>query len=154
MAGEWQRGGAVKHIGEILRRLSAEVAPASAARSQDASVERVRSFLATRLDRLAELEPFAAVDRLLVVAGFADRSRNQRLSWARLWAQRLGADAPAALAALLADIVADGSAASAGACLGHRLRLIAEGRAAQAWGREAPRELVAAVQHAFGARKI
>ena len=152
MAGEWQRGGSVKHIGDILRRLSAEVAPASAARSQDPSVERVRTFLATRLERLAELEPFAAVDRLLVVAGFADRSRNQRLSWARLWTHRLGRNAPAALAALLADIVADGSAASAGACLGYRLRLIAQGKAAAAWGRGGDPGLLDAVAQAFRPR--
>jgi len=147
---QWQRGGSIKSVGEILRRWTQSVAPASAARSTDESVRRVQWFLASRMSILDGLPPFEAVDRLLVVAGFNDKSRNRRLRWSKLMAHRLGADAPDAVAALLADLVADGSAASVGACLRYRLELIAQGRSQDAWSAKAPPEVVQAVSEALG----
>lgn len=148
---QWHRGGAVKSIGEIVQRLTHSVAPSTAARSGDGSVERVRAFLADDigLRQLGGMTSFAAVDRLLVVAGFADKARNQRLRWAQLLAFRLGCDAPAVLLAILADVVADGTAISVGACLGHRLRRIAAGHARDAFSGAAPDNLLGFLDQAF-----
>lgn len=151
MAEQWQRGGAVKSVGEILRRWTLSVAPASSARSADESVRRVQWFLASKMGLLDSLTPFEAVDRLLVVAGFNDKARNRRLSWSKLLASRLGAAAPDAVAALLADLVADGSAICVGACLRYRLEAIAQGRPREAWSPRAPREVVEALSRALSA---
>lgn len=151
MEQEWRRGGSVKSIGDILRRFTLGVAPASAARSSDGSVERVRTFLAERMACLDRLPPDRAVDRLLVVAEFNDRNRNARLRWARLLAQRLGPAAPDCVAALIADMIADGSPASVGACLRYRLDKIAQGRSQDAWSARAPEGVVEAVRRAFQA---
>lgn len=146
---DWRRGGAAKSIGDILRRFTLGVAPASSARSADGSVERVRTFLANGLAALDRLPPDRAVDRLLVVADFNNLNRNARLRWSRLLAQRLGPDAPDCVAALLADIVADGSATSAGACLRYRLDKIAQGRSDGVWSPHAPQDVADAVLAAF-----
>ena len=108
-------------------------------------------FLASRMSILDGLPPFEAVDRLLVVAGFNDKSRNRRLRWSKLMAQRLGRAAPDAVAALLADLVADGSAVSVGACLRYRLEMIAQGRPGDAWSQNAPGDVVDAVGRALRA---
>jgi len=146
---QWRRGGSVKSIGDILRRFTLGVAPASAARSSDGSVERVRTSLAPRLPMLDRLPPDRAVDRLLVVADFNNLNRNARLRWSRLLAQRLGRSAPDCVAALMADLIADGSAACVGACLRYRLDAIAHGRSQDAWSAQAPQDVVEAVRRAF-----
>ena len=144
---QWQRGGAAKSVGQILDRMISEMARASAARSADSSVMRVRSFL-VRCD-LSHLPPLDAVDRLLVVAGYSDKARNQRLMMARIWATRLGADAPQLLAAVLADVISDGSAMSVGACLQFRLRKILAGDVLGGLSGAAPADLAKTLAAAF-----
>ena len=148
---EWRRGGSVKSIGDILRRMTSEDRRAPAARSGDGSTQRVRAYLSMpgRVERLVELDPFTAVDRLMVVAGFNDKSRNDRVRWSRLLAQRLGRHAAAAVAGILADVVADGTALSVGGCLRHRLRQIAQGRPEDGLSGRAPQELRVLLRKAF-----
>lgn len=151
--GQWRRGGAAKSIGEILRRMTGEMALSSAARAGDGSAHRVKSFLLRHRD-LSHLPPFDAVDRLLVVAGYSDKARNQRLLMAKLWATRLGDRAPAMLAAVLADVVSDGSAASVGACLQFRLRKILAGDPLGGLSGAAPQDLAETLAAAFKNREL
>ena len=95
------------------------------------------------------MTPYAAVDRLLVVAGFNDKARNQRLKWSRLIASRLGMDAAAVVVAILADIVADGTAITVGGCLGHRLRQIAAGRPRDGLSGRVPGDVLELLKTAF-----
>lgn len=141
----------MRPIGDILRQMVVEVAPSTACRSGDGSVERVREWLATprRLKALTGMTPFAAVDRLLFVAGFNDKARNQRLRWARLLAQRLGMDAGPVVAAILADVVQDGTAVSVGGCLGYRLKLIVQGEPERGLSGAAPGDLLDLLRAAF-----
>jgi len=149
-----RRGGAAKSIGEILQRLTRSVAPSSAARSSDGSPQRVREFLGSESSvcALAGLSPYAAVDRLLVVAGYCDKARNQRLMMARLLAARLGRDAPAVVLAILSDIVRTDGALSVGGCLAHRLRAIVAGRARDGFSGLVPVDLLAFLRAAFRSR--
>ena len=151
---KWRRGGAAKSIGDILKRLTHSVAPSTAARSADGSVQRVRDYLSNdmRVRELGGMTPFAAVDRVLVVAGFNDKSQNQRLMGSQLFASRLGIDAPAVMLAILTDVVADGTAISVGGCLAHRLRRIAAGHPRDGLSGRAPAELHKLLGDAFGKR--
>mgnify|MGYP006899553545 CR=1 FL=1 len=152
---QWHRGGSAKSIGDILQRLTHTVAPSTAARSGDGSVQRVRAFLADggAVRALAGSTPFEAVDRLLTLAGFQNKAQNQRLMWSRLLAHRLGREAPAVTLALLADVVADGTAISVGGCLGYRLRCIAAGKPRDGFSGRAPAELLLFLQQAFKNRQ-
>ena len=150
--GQWKRGGAAKSVGESLQRMNGEMARASAARSADRSVARVRSFL-LRQD-LSHLPPLDAVARLLVVTGYSVKARNQRLMMARIWATRLGADAPRLLATILADVISDGSAMSVGACLQFRLRKILAGDVLGGLSGAAPADLAKTLAAAFKNRVL
>lgn len=147
-----RRGGAAKSIAQILERMTRTVAPSTAARSGDGSVQRVRDYLRDDLRELVGMTPFAAVDHLLVVAGYCDKARNQRMLMSRLLAARLGRDAPAVMLAILADVVADGTALSVGACLAHRLRAIVAGRARDGFSGVVPVDLLSFLRAAFRSR--
>ena len=124
MAEDWRRGGRVKPLRDLVSRAMRQLSPAPAARSSNGSKKRVREMVALGESFLRELEmspPHEAVDQLLEVAGFNDLALNERLRWSRLLASRLGMDAPRLVLELLADIVADNSAASVGGCLSYRL---------------------------------
>tara|TARA_R110002110_G_scaffold293181_2_gene507178 strand:+ start:1761 stop:2225 length:465 start_codon:yes stop_codon:yes gene_type:complete len=148
-----RRGGAAKSIAQILERIARTVAPSTAARSADGSVQRVRDYLRDDTSELVGMTPFAAVDHLFVVAGYCNKARNQRLLMARLLAARLGRDAPAVVLAILADIVRVDGAVLVGGCLAHRLRAIVDGRARDGFSGLVPVDLLSFLQAAFGLRQ-
>lgn len=147
-----RRGGAAKSIAQILERMTRTVAPSTAARSGDGSVQRVREYLRDDMRELVGMTPFAAVDHLLVVAGYNDKARNQRLLMSRLLAARLGRDAPAVVLAILTDIVRGDGAVSVGGCLAHRLRAIVGGRPRDGFSGLVPVGLLSFLRAAFKSR--